>query len=108
MRYVIAMVLMSLAMASSAQALTFKKGEVLGSNGKTYQSASPEQISVKLNVPRQMTCQLAWLVTMCLWQLETRFLSSRLAKFGAQKTKPSSRLSVMSGAGHYGQRKHHF
>ena len=42
MRYVIAMVLMSLAMASSAQALTFKKGEVLGS--KTYQGASPEQM----------------------------------------------------------------
>lgn len=44
MRYVIAMVLMSLAMASSAQALTFKKGEVLGADGKTYQTASPEQM----------------------------------------------------------------
>ena len=44
MRYVIAMVLMSLAMASSAQALTFKKGEVLGSDGKTYQDASPKQM----------------------------------------------------------------
>ena len=34
MRNVIAVVLMSLAMASTAQALTFKKGEVLGSDGK--------------------------------------------------------------------------
>ena len=42
MRYAIAMVLMSLAMASSAQALTFKKGEVLGY--KTYQGASPEHM----------------------------------------------------------------
>ena len=44
MRYVIAMVLMSLAMASSAQALTFKKGEVLVSDSKTYQGASREQM----------------------------------------------------------------
>ena len=41
MRYVIAMVPISLAMASSAQALTFKKGEVLGSDGKNFQGASP-------------------------------------------------------------------
>ena len=46
MRYVIAMVPISLAMASSAQALTFKKGEVLGSKGKTYQGASPEQMEL--------------------------------------------------------------
>ena len=44
MRNVIAMVLVSLAMASTAQALTFKKGEVLGSDGQTYQGASPEQM----------------------------------------------------------------
>ena len=31
-------------MASTAQALTFKKGEVLGSDGQTYQGASPEQM----------------------------------------------------------------
>ena len=31
-------------MASTAQALTFKKGEVLGANGKTYEGASPEQL----------------------------------------------------------------
>ena len=48
MRYVSAMVLMSLAMASSAQALTFKKGEVLGSDGKTYQGASPEQMECQI------------------------------------------------------------
>ena len=41
MRNVIAMVLVSLAMASTAQALTFKKGEVLGSDGQTYKGASP-------------------------------------------------------------------
>ena len=44
MRKVIAVVLMSLAMASTAQALTFKKGEVLGCDGKTYKGASPEQL----------------------------------------------------------------
>ena len=44
MRNVIAMVLVSLAMASTAQALTFKKGEVLGSDGQTYNGASPEQM----------------------------------------------------------------
>ena len=43
-RNVIAVVLMSLAMTSTAQALTFKKGEVLGSDGKTYSGASPEQM----------------------------------------------------------------
>ena len=31
-------------MASTAQALTFKKGEVLGSDGQTYKGASPEQM----------------------------------------------------------------
>ena len=41
MRNVIAMVLVSLAMASTAQALTFKTGEVLGSDGQTYKGASP-------------------------------------------------------------------
>ena len=44
MRNVIAVVLMSLAMESTAQALTFKKGEVLGADGKTYKGASPEQL----------------------------------------------------------------
>ena len=44
MRNVIAVVLMSLAMASNAQALTFKKGEVLGPDGNTYHGASPEQL----------------------------------------------------------------
>ena len=44
MRNVIAVVLMSLAMASSAQALTFKKGEVLGADSKTFKGASPEQL----------------------------------------------------------------
>ena len=43
MRNVIAVILMGLAMASIAQALTFKKGEVLGADGKTYKGASPEQ-----------------------------------------------------------------
>ena len=42
MRNVIAVVLMSLAMASTSQALTFKQGEVLGADGKTYKGASPE------------------------------------------------------------------
>ena len=40
-RNLIAAALMSLAMASTAQALTFKKGEVLGSDGQTYSGASP-------------------------------------------------------------------
>ena len=31
-------------MASTAQTLTFKKGEVLGANCKTYKGASPEQL----------------------------------------------------------------
>ena len=44
MRNVIAVVLMSLAMASTAQALTFKKGEVLGADGEIYHGASPEQM----------------------------------------------------------------
>ena len=44
MRNLIAAALMSLAMASTAQALTFKKGEVLGSDGQTYSGASPEQM----------------------------------------------------------------
>jgi hypothetical protein len=44
MRNVIAVVLMSLAMASTAQALTFKKGEVLGADGEIYYGASPEQM----------------------------------------------------------------
>ena len=44
MRNVIAVILMGLAMASNAQALTFKKGEVLGADGKTYKGASPEQL----------------------------------------------------------------
>ena len=44
MRNVIAVVLMSLAMESTAQALTFKKGEVLGADGKTYKGASNEQL----------------------------------------------------------------
>ena len=44
MRNVIAVVLVSLAMASTAQALTLKRGEVLGSGGKTYKGASPEQL----------------------------------------------------------------
>jgi hypothetical protein len=42
MRNIIAVVLMSLAMASTARALTFKKGEVLGADGRTYKGASPE------------------------------------------------------------------
>ena len=44
MRNVIAVVLMSLAMASTAQALTCKKGEVLGADGEIYHGASPEQM----------------------------------------------------------------
>ena len=44
MRNVIAVVLMSLAMASTTQALTFKKGEVLGADGEIYHGASPEQM----------------------------------------------------------------
>lgn len=44
MRNVIATVVMALAMASQAQALTFKKGEVLGSDGKVYEGASPQQL----------------------------------------------------------------
>lgn len=34
----------SLVAITQTQALTFKKGEVLGSDGKTYQGASPEQM----------------------------------------------------------------
>ena len=44
MRDVVAVVLMSLAIASTAQALTFEKGEVLGADGKTFKGASPEQL----------------------------------------------------------------
>ena len=44
MRNVIVVIPMGLAMASNAQALTFKKGEVLGADGKTYKGASPEQL----------------------------------------------------------------
>ena len=44
MRNVIAMVLVSLAIASNTQALTIKKGEVLGKDGNTYNGASPEQL----------------------------------------------------------------
>ena len=41
MHNVIAVVLMSLAMASTAQALTFKKGEVLVADGKTMKARHP-------------------------------------------------------------------
>ena len=44
MRNVIAAVLVSLAVATTAQALTFKKGEVLGPDGQVYHGASPEQM----------------------------------------------------------------
>ena len=44
MRNVIAVVFVSLAIASTAQALTFKKGEVLGPDGEIYHGASPEQM----------------------------------------------------------------
>ena len=44
MRNVIAVTFVSLAIASTAQALTFKKGEVLGPDGGIYHGASPEQM----------------------------------------------------------------
>ena len=44
MRNVIAVVFVSLAIATTAQALTFKKGEVLGPDGEIYNGASPEQL----------------------------------------------------------------
>ena len=44
MRNVIAGVFVSLAIASTSHALTFKKGEVLGPDGEIYQGASPEQM----------------------------------------------------------------
>ena len=44
MRNVIAVAFASLAIASAAQALTFKKGEVLGNDGEVYNGASPEQM----------------------------------------------------------------
>lgn len=37
-------VVLGLAVATPAAALTFKKGEVLGTDGKVYQGASPEQM----------------------------------------------------------------
>ena len=43
MRNVIAVVLMSLAMASTAQALTFKKGEVLGPTDKPTRARHPSR-----------------------------------------------------------------
>ena len=44
MRNVIAGVFVSLAIASTSHALTFKKGEVLGPDGEIYHGASPEQM----------------------------------------------------------------
>ena len=44
MRNVIAVAFASLAIASAAQALTLKKGEVLGNDGEVYHGASPEQM----------------------------------------------------------------
>ena len=44
MRYVIAVAIASFAIVSAAQALTFKKGEVLGPDGEIYHGASPEQM----------------------------------------------------------------
>ena len=44
MRLVIATAVVGVALASQAQALTFKKGEVLGPDGNTYTGASPEQM----------------------------------------------------------------
>ena len=44
MRNVFAGVFISLAIASTAQALTFKKGEVLGPDGEIYHGASPVQM----------------------------------------------------------------
>ena len=44
MRFAIAAAVIGLAIASQAQALTFKKGEVLGPDGNTYEGASPEHL----------------------------------------------------------------
>ena len=44
MRCVIAVAFASFAIVSAAQALTFKKGEVLGPDGEIYHGASPEQM----------------------------------------------------------------
>ena len=44
MRFAIAAAVLGLALASQAQALTFKSGEILGPDGKTYKGASPEQM----------------------------------------------------------------
>ena len=44
MKFYITGALLSLAIATQAQGLTFKQGEVLGADGQLYQGASPEQI----------------------------------------------------------------
>ena len=44
MKFYIAGALLSLVVVTQAQALTFKKGEVLGADGQIYQGASPDQI----------------------------------------------------------------
>ena len=90
MRNVIAVVLMSLAMASTAQALTFKKGEVLGSDGKTYSGASPEQMEQLIERAQRKTCQLASPETTFLLLLATKvsFVPSELR--GATKDTQTS------------------
>ena len=44
MHNIVAVAIVTFAIASTAQALTFKKGEVLGPDGKIYHGASPEQM----------------------------------------------------------------
>jgi len=44
MKFYITSALLSLAIITQAQALTFKKGEVLGDDGQIYHGASPDQI----------------------------------------------------------------
>ena len=44
MRLAIATAVLGFTLASAAQALTFKTGEVLGPDGNTYKGASPEQM----------------------------------------------------------------
>ena len=44
MHNIVAVAIVTFAIASTAQALTFKKGEVLGPDGEIYHGASPEQM----------------------------------------------------------------
>ena len=49
MKILISVAALSVAIATNAAALTFKKGEVLGADGKMYHGASPEQLERLVN-----------------------------------------------------------